>query len=196
MPPMKAFGDLKYHHLLFAFCLVISSGLVQFAMGRIWWCKCGLARPWSGEIATLHNSQHLFDPYTFTHVLHGIAFYAIIWLVVNRCTGAGVRFVIAVGIEAVWEIIENTSLVIDRYRATTISIGYYGDSILNSLTDIVACSLGYMLAMCLPIWVSVTIFVSVEAILLWWIRDSLLLNILMLIRPHEAVKSWQQGPVQ
>jgi len=190
---MKPFGSLKRQHLFIAISLTILAGFLQYAMGRVWWCECSLWKPWSGDIASLHNSQHLFDPYTFTHVLHGIAFYAILWLLVHRWTGVGVRFVIAVGVEAVWEVIENTSLVIERYRATTISLGYYGDSILNSLADIGACTLGYLLAMWLPVWVSAAIFVAVEATLLWWIRDSLLVNILMLIRPLESIKEWQMG---
>jgi hypothetical protein len=99
----------------------------------------------------------------------------------------------AVGIEAGWEVVENTKMVIERYRETTISLGYYGDSILNSLADIGACAFGYLLALWLPVWFSFAIFCTVEAVLLWWIRDSLLLNILMLIWPSEAVKDWQMG---
>ena len=111
----------------------------------------------------------------------------------RRWFGIAERFVIAIGIEAVWEVIENTSMVIERYRETTISLGYYGDSILNSVTDIVACLFGYLLAMWLPVWVSVGVFVGLESMLLFWIRDSLVLNIIMLIHPIEAIKKWQQS---
>jgi hypothetical protein len=165
----------------------------QYLFGRVWWCQCGQLNPFSGEIASQHNSQHLFDPYTFTHVLHGILFYALLWLILRRWFGIAERFVIAIGIEAFWEVIENTSIVIERYRETTISLGYYGDSILNSATDVIACASGYLLAMWLPAWVSALLFVGLETTLLWWIRDSLVLNIIMLISPSEAIKGWQQG---
>ena len=186
-------GPIKIRHLLIASCLVAIAGICQYLFGRVWWCDCGQLNLWSGEIASQHNSQHLFDPYTFTHILHGILFYALLWLTLKRWFGIAERFVFAIGIEAVWEVIENTSIVIERYREATISLGYYGDSILNSLTDIVACAFGYLLAMTLPVWVSCALFVGVESALLWWIRDSLVLNIIMLIRPIDAIREWQKG---
>ena len=183
---------IKTQHLLVAACLVVIAAVCQYMFGRVWWCECGLLNPWSGEIASQHNSQHLFDPYTFTHILHGVMFYFLLWLTLRRWFGIAERFVIAIGIEAVWEVIENTSIVIERYRETTISLGYYGDSILNSLTDIIACAFGYLLAMWLPVWFSVVLFVGLESALLLWIRDSLVLNIIMLIYPIEAIREWQQ----
>lgn len=190
---MKAFDPLRRRHFLIIFGLVLLAGGLQLAMGRIWWCACGQANLWSGDITSMHNSQHLLDAYTFTHILHGIGFYALIWLVFHRVAGRAARLVFAVGLESAWEVIENTSLVIERYRTATISLGYYGDSIANSMADIAACAGGYLLAMWLPVWASITIFCSLEAALLWWIRDSLLLNILMLIYPFEAIKDWQMG---
>ena len=190
---MNATELIRSRYLLAAICLALLAGLAQYAMGRVWWCECGLANLWSGEIASMHNSQHLFDPYTFTHILHGIGFYALLWLILSRWAGQGLRFTIAIGLEAVWEVIENTSLVIERYRESTISLGYYGDSILNSFADIAACAAGYLLALWLPVWISFVIFFGVEAALLWWIRDSLLLNIIMLIRPLDSVREWQMG---
>jgi len=190
---MKAFEPIRPRHTLIAALLGLLAASLQYGMGRVWWCECDLANLWSGEIASMHNSQHLFDPYTFTHILHGIGFYALLWLVLGKWAGQGLRFVVAVGIESLWEVIENTSFVIERYRATTISLGYYGDSILNSLADIAACAAGFLLAMWGPVWFSVTIFVFFEAALLWWIKDSLLLNILMLIYPMESIKEWQMG---
>jgi hypothetical protein len=139
----------------------------------------------------MHNSQHLFDAYTFTHVLHGIGFYGILWFLLGKRASRSSRLIAAIGIESVWEIIENTSLVIERYRETTISLGYYGDSIFNSLGDVSACAFGFVLAMWLPVWGSVALFLGIEGFLLWWIRDSLLLNIIMLIWPLEGVKTWQ-----
>jgi hypothetical protein len=142
---------------------------------------------------TLHNSQHLLDPYTFTHILHGVLLYAVLWLLLSNRMAASWRFVLALGLECAWEVFENTPMVIDKYRTETISLGYYGDSISNSVGDILACAVGYSLAMTLPVWISTVGFVAVELFLLWWIRDSLLLNILMLVWPVEAVKSWQEG---
>lgn len=171
--------------------IVLIAALTLASMDRVWWCRCGQPFLWSGETASMHNSQHLFDAYTFTHILHGIGFYGLLWLLLGRRVTWRFRFLLAIGIESVWEVIENTSLVIERYRETTISLGYYGDSIMNSLTDIGACALGFGLAMLLPIWGSIALFVGIEGFLLWWIRDSLMLNILMLLWPIDAVKDWQ-----
>jgi hypothetical protein len=164
-------------------------------MGRVWWCKCGESFLWSGQIASTHNSQHLFDPYSFTHLLHGIALYGIVWLIVGSRTTAATRAALVVAIEASWEIFENTSFVIERYREATISLDYYGDSIANSISDIVSCIAGIAIAMMAPVWVSVAVFVGVELMLLAWIRDSLLLNIIMLFFPLEALRNWQMGRI-
>ena len=172
--------------------LVVLAALLLRGMGRVWWCQCGLLNLWSGEIASMHNSQHLLDPYTFTHILHGIALYALLWVLLRKRTSRSFRFVLAIGIESLWEIIENTSIVIERYRETTISLGYYGDSIFNSIADIAACALGFGLAIWLPVWGSIALFLGIEGFLLWWIRDSLLLNILMLLWPLESVRNWQR----
>lgn len=196
---MKRRGDQQNSHdwrpwrrgALVSLVLVILAVLVLAGMGRVWWCSCGLLNLWSGETASMHNSQHLFDAYTFTHILHGIGFYGILWLLLGKRAGRSSRFIAAIGIESVWEIIENTNFVIERYRETTISLGYYGDSIFNSLADIAACAFGFVLAMRLPVWGSVVLFFGIEGFLLWWIRDSLLLNIIMLIWPLEGVRTWQ-----
>lgn len=162
-------------------------------MGRNWWCECGEWKVWSGEIESQHNSQHLFDPYTFTHILHGVGFYALTWLLFGKILEGGSRFILAMAIESAWEVLENTSWVIEKYRESTISLGYYGDSIANSLADIVSCMVGYGIAMWIPAWYSVGGFVAMEAILILTIRDSLMLNILMLIAPIEAIRNWQSG---
>ena len=164
-------------------------------MGRIWWCNCGETFLWSGDIVSTHNSQHLFDPYSFTHVLHGIALYGILWLLLGSSTTPASRAVIVIAIESAWEIFENTSFVIERYRETTVSLDYYGDSILNSLSDIVACFGGIIVAMTAPVWASAAIIVIVEVALLIWIRDSLLLNIVMLVLPLDAIKDWQMSRI-
>jgi hypothetical protein len=184
---------LSWRHIVVALLALPAAALVLRGMGRIWWCNCGQPFLWSGEIMSTHNSQHLLDPYTFTHILHGIALYGIAWLLLGSRSTPAWRAVIVVAIEAAWEIFENTSFVIERYREATISLDYYGDSILNSLADIVACAGGITIAMISPVWVSVAVFVGVEAVLLVWIRDSLLLNILMLFMPLETLKEWQMG---
>lgn len=161
-------------------------------MGRIWWCECGEPDLWSWHIWSRHNSQHVIDPYTFTHVMHGILFYGLFRLLLGSRL-AGLRAILAIGVEAAWEIAENTSWLIDRYRESTISLDYYGDSVINSLADILACLGGYALAATIPVWLSVAGVAVTEVVLLIWIRDSLLLNVVMLIRPIEAIKTWQMG---
>lgn len=161
-------------------------------MGRVLWCSCGSWVPWSFDTWSLHNSQHVLDPYTFSHVLHGVLFYAVL-RVGLRGRHPQVGLVIAAGMEAVWEIVENSEAVIQRYRENTVSLDYHGDSVANSVSDILACSGGYLLAWSLPAWGSVAVFVVTELVLLAWIRDSLLVNVLMLVWPVQAVKDWQVG---
>ena len=159
--------------------------------GHLWWCSCGYVMLWAGDIWSADNSQHLLDPYTFTHILHVVFFWLLAWLAPRLSINW--RFVIAVSIEALWEIIENSAFIINRYRTATIALGYNGDTIINSLSDIVVCSLGFWLAFYLGFRRSLVLFVVMEIILLIWIRDSLILNILMLIYPLDAVRAWQMG---
>ena len=172
--------------------IVIAAASAELAMGRLTICKCGYVKLWHGVVNSAENSQHITDWYTPSHVIHGIAFYALLWLAARRLP-VPVRFVIAVLLEATWEVFENTPFVINRYRAATISLDYYGDSVLNSVCDILAFVLGYVAAAAIPTWVSVASVVAAETLLIFWIRDSLLLNVLMLIHPVEAVKAWQLG---
>jgi len=169
--------------------IVAVGALTLHLMGHRVWCACGSPAPWSGDIWSAHNSQHLVDPYTATHLLHGVLYFALLrWIVGPRWPHA--RVLIALGVEVTWEIIENTPAVIARYRATG-ATGYTGDTIANSLGDIAASLLGYLAAMSLPALVSAAGVVAVEAVLLLTIRDSLLLNVLMLLHPIEAIKRWQ-----
>lgn len=159
--------------------------------GRIWWCKSGdwaiyINQAWNSS----HTSQHLFDPYSFTHVLHGVLFFWLTGLIFSRFR-ANWRFVIAVAAEAAWEIFENSTYVIEKYRENTASLDYFGDSIMNSIGDLIACSVGFWIATKLGRWRSLAFFIAVEILLLLWIRDGLLLNILMLIHPIDAIKAWQ-----
>jgi hypothetical protein len=162
-------------------------------MGRSWWCSCGQPDLGAWHIWSRHTSQHVIDPYTFTHVLHGVMFYGLARLILKR-SPVGLRFVVAIVGEAAWEIAENTNAVIERYREATISLDYFGDSVINSMADVFACGAGFALAAILPAWISVAGFAATEVILLICIRDSLTLNILMLSYPIEAIKEWQMPP--
>jgi hypothetical protein len=138
----------------------------------------------------MHNSQHLLDPYSFTHVLHGLIICGVLtWLAPRWPWRWGI--VLAVVVEALWELIENSPFIIERYRAATASHGYMGDSVGNSLGDILSGAVGYILARWLGWKWSIALFIAVEVVLLVWIRDSLLLNIIMLVCPIDAIKAWQ-----
>jgi hypothetical protein len=162
------------------------------SQGRLWICACGRVYLWAGDVWSSDNSQHLLDPYSFTHVLHGFVFFWLLALIVPRLSLAW-RLWLAIAIESVWEIVENSEFIIQRYRETTASLGYEGDTIVNSLGDILMCGLGFWLALQLGFRRSLALFVVTEIVLLFWIRDSLVLNVIMLIYPIEAVRVWQIG---
>ena len=178
---------------LAAAVIVAAAAAALWTMGRVPTCTCGTIKLWHGVVYSAENSQHVTDWYTFTHVVHGFLFYGLLWLVARRLP-TGWRFVLAVLIEAVWEVFENTPFVINRYRAATSALDYYGDSILNSLSDIAAMMVGFALAWRLPVLVVVALGVLMELVLGALIRDNLTLNILMLLYPLESIKQWQAAP--
>ena len=158
--------------------------------GRLWICSCGRLLIWVGQVCSSNNSQHLFDPYSFTHVLHGFLFFWLIASLVPRLNSSW-QLTLAGVVEAAWEVLENTNFVIERYRTATAALGYNGDTVVNSLGDIVCCLLGFMIAQRLGFRRSLIAFVALEFVLILWIRDSLLLEILMLVVPVDVIRTWQ-----
>jgi len=189
--PTETWTDGKRSYYAFGL-LILTAVVLLLLQGRVWWCQAGDMVPWSWNIWSTHNSQHIIDPYSFTHVLHGVLEFWLIGLVFPRVPLAW-RFFMAIFIESSWEVAENTSYVIQRYREETMSLDYFGDSIINSLADIVCCGLGFFIAYKLRFWKSLALFIATEVILILTIRDSLIINIIMLTWPIEALKNWQVG---
>lgn len=184
-------GSLVAALAIWAYC-----AFILFAMQRPWICECGTVKLWHGVVESAENSQHLADWYTFSHITHGLIFYAgahFLWRRWNLFDGAPARWAlpIAVAIEASWEILENSPMIIDRYRAVTVSFGYSGDSIVNSMADIGWMIGGFWLVSRLPWKASVALAAAFELFTLAMIRDNLTLNVLMLVWPVEAVRQWQ-----
>ncbi len=178
--------------LALALAAVVLAAAIEFGLGREPICRCGTVKLWHGVVLSAENSQHLSDWYTPSHVIHGIGFFALTWLFARRLS-LGWRFAVAVALEAAWEVFENTPFVIDRYRAATISLDYYGDSILNSISDIAAMAIGFGFAATARWWISLLAVIVMEIGVAMVIRDNLFLNILMLLHPFDAVKQWQSG---
>ena len=178
--------------VVIAVAIVGITATLELAMGRSPVYRHGPVRLWVGDVNSDQNSQQVTDPYTFSHVIHGAIFYGLTHLAMGPAS-TGARVIVAVTIEGAWEAYENTDTVINRYRAATIALGYYGDSILNSMSDIVACLIGFVLASRLRWWWTVSWVVATEIALAIAIRDNLTLNILMLIHPFDAIRRWQLG---
>src|SRR5689334_23713647 len=158
--------------------------------GRIFVCDCGHFAVWTGDTCSSQTSQQLFDPYSFTHVLHGFLYFWLMALLFRRLS-VGWQVWLALLIEGAWEVFENTRFVIDKYRTETAALGYQGDTIVNSLGDLTCAFAGFLLARKLGLRWSLIVFVLIEVVLILWIHDSLLLQILMLVHPVEAIKLWQ-----
>jgi hypothetical protein len=172
--------------------IVAAAAVTLWQTGQVPICKCGYVKAWHGVVKSAENSQHLSDWYTFTHVVHGFAFYGLLWIAGRRWP-VGLRLALAVAIESAWEVFENTDFVINRYREATISLDYYGDSVLNSVADIAAMIAGFIAASRLPVLAVVALTIAIEAFLAYSIRDNLMLNILMLLHPIDAVRTWQMS---
>jgi hypothetical protein len=189
MRPIRALASRPWLTIL---AVVLMMAMVLLAMGRVPICRCGAVKLWHGVVYSSENSQHLSDWYSFTHVVHGFLFFGLLWLAGRRWS-FGTRIVLATVVESGWEILENTPLIINRYRAVTISLDYFGDSVINSISDVGAMLVGFIIAARVPWWVSVLVVIGFEMFLAIAIRDNLAINILMLLYPLEAVKRWQSG---
>lgn len=183
---------LHRHRFVILSCLGVFTtvALVELSSGRSLFGPDGRFGWWDGNIWSSENSQRVADAYSFSHIIHGMLFYGLLWLVARRLP-VRYRFLLALLIEGGWELLENSPFVINRYREATIALGYVGDSVLNSVSDIAMMSLGFLIARLSRVWIIVVLVLAMELGCLWWVRDNLTLNVLMLVHPVESVKTWQ-----
>ena len=190
---MKRYANISFRTYVFAaIVLIIVFAAILLVMGQVPICKCGYVKIWHGVTFSSENSQHLSDWYSFSHIIHGFGFYLLL-LYFGRRLPIGLRLVLALLLETSWEIFENTDFIINRYREVTISLDYYGDSVINSVFDVLFMVLGFWASFRFPVWSIILTAIFLEIFVAYFIRDNLTLNIIMLIYPVDAIKIWQGG---
>ena len=176
------------------FLVVILMAFLLQNQGRVWFSNSGLFYLWEGDIWSSESSQQFLDPYSFSHMLHGVIFFGLLYILVPKLNWMW-RFTLSTALEAGWEILENSQMVINRYREETAALGYEGDSIINSIGDLFSCGIGFIIAYYLGLKKSIVLFILVELFMIIILRDSLLLNVIMLLSPVEGIKEWQLGGI-